>query len=82
MIRTGQMEKAKQERSPAADEMRATLPLMSESRPFKEAEALSMKQQGDAQDALKIMSRQRTELLKAVISSQDFTKIEELEFLP
>lgn len=35
---------------------------------------------GDAQDALKIMSRQRTELLKA----QDFpkTKIEELEQLP
>lgn len=70
MIRTGQMEKAKKE-------MRATLPLMSESRPLKEAEdavanfsptkeqALNLKQQGDAQDALKIMSRQRTELLKA-----------------
>lgn len=70
MIRTGQMEKAKQE-------MRATLPLTSNSRPSKEAEdavanfsptkeqALNLKQQGDAQDALKIMSRQRTELLKA-----------------
>jgi len=69
MIRTGQMEKAKKE-------MRATLPLMSETRPVEAEEAvatfgpskeqaLSLKQQGDAQEALKMMSRQRTELAKA-----------------
>ena len=69
MIRTGQMEKAKKE-------MRATLPLMSETRPVEaedavatfgpsKEQALSLKQQGDAQEALKMMSRQRTELTKA-----------------
>ncbi|CAK9058323.1 unnamed protein product [Durusdinium trenchii] len=69
MIRTGQVEKVKKE-------MKASLRLTAESRQSGEAEevakfgptkeeALSLKQQGDTQDALKMMSRHRNELLKA-----------------
>ncbi|CAJ1383496.1 unnamed protein product, partial [Effrenium voratum] len=65
LIRTGQVDKAKKE-------MLSSLPPLSDARPGDEEvanfctkeQALERRQQGDAEEALRMMGRQRTELSK------------------